>query len=151
MKVVRLTNLHTGRLPPPSQAIFLVLISVRSWVNHRAIVRPEGLCQCTIPMIQSGIEPAAFRVVAQCFNQLRHPVPLCMTPTLCYLTFKRQTNKSVSWLITSLNLIVAPCIFCRITSIYQPTNTHIISHRTLLKHFKTLRHVLILSDHHQGA
>ena len=41
--------------------------------------------------------------------------------------------------------------FCRITSIYQQTNAHIISHKTLLKHFKTLRHVSILSDHHQGA
>jgi len=41
--------------------------------------------------------------------------------------------------------------FCRITSIYQPTNTHIISNKTLLKHFKTLRHFSILSDHHQGA
>jgi len=50
-----------------------------------------------------------------------------------------------------INLIVAPCIFCRITSIYQSTNAHIISHKTLLKHFKTLRHVSILSDHHQGA
>ena len=38
-----------------------------------------------------------------------------------------------------------------ITSIYQPTNAHIISHKTLLRHFKTLRHVSILSDHHQGA
>ena len=38
-----------------------------------------------------------------------------------------------------------------ITSIYQPTNAHIISHKTHLKHLKTLRHVLILSDHHQGA
>ena len=27
----------------------------------------------------------------------------------------------------------------------------IILHKTLLKHFKTLRHVSILSDHHQGA
>jgi len=33
--------------------------------------------------------------------------------------------------------------FCRITSIYQPTNAHIISH-------KTLRHVSTLSDHYQG-
>jgi len=44
--------------------------------------------------------------------------------------------------------------FRRITSIYQPTNAHIISRKTLLKHFKhfkTLRHVSILSDHHQGA
>ena len=38
-----------------------------------------------------------------------------------------------------------------ITSTYQPTNAHIISHKTLLKHFKTLRHVSILSDRHQGA
>ena len=44
--------------------------------------------------------------------------------------------------------------FRRITSIYQPTNAHIISHKTILntlKRFKTLRHVSILSDHHQGA
>ena len=41
--------------------------------------------------------------------------------------------------------------FRRITSIYQPTNAHIISHKTHLKRFKTLRHVSILSDHHQGA
>ena len=40
--------------------------------------------------------------------------------------------------------------FRRITSIYQPTNAHIISRKTHLKHFKTLRHVSILSDH-QGA
>jgi len=38
-----------------------------------------------------------------------------------------------------------------ITSIYQPTNAHIISYKTLLKRFKTLRHVSILLDHHQGA
>jgi hypothetical protein len=55
------------------------------------------------------------------------------------------------WITERINLIVAPCIFSRITSIHQPTNAHIISHKTLLKHFKTLWHVSILSDHHQGA
>ena len=38
-----------------------------------------------------------------------------------------------------------------ITSMYQPTNAHLISHKTHLKHFKILRHVSIVSDHHQGT
>jgi hypothetical protein len=56
------------------QEIFLILISVRGWVDPSTIVRPEGLCQWKIPVTPSGIEPATVWLVALCFNKVRHVV-----------------------------------------------------------------------------
>jgi len=91
-KVVNLT--HRPFLP---QEILLVLISVRDWVDPKAIVRSEGICQWKIPMTPSGIEPATFRFVAQHLNHCAAAVPT-------YAMYSRLIKDTSSITISSVTL-----------------------------------------------
>jgi hypothetical protein len=63
---VRLSALHASHPSPPGR--FLVLISVRVWVDPRTIVRLEEFGQLKNPMTSLGIKPVTFQLVAQCLN-----------------------------------------------------------------------------------
>jgi hypothetical protein len=83
--VVRFLALRAGRSLPPGR--FLILISDRSLIDPRAIMRLEGLGQSKNPIFSSGMEPAT--------SQIRYRVPpdfLHINITLVVLNVCRESE-----------------------------------------------------------
>jgi len=67
MKVVKLSDLRTGRLYPPGDTPWYSFLLEAESIP-RSYCGPEGLNQLKIPMTQLGIEHATFWLVAQCLR-----------------------------------------------------------------------------------
>ena len=103
--MVRLSAIRTGRFYPRKYSWYSFLLD--------ATVRPEGLRQWKIP---SGIEPATFRLVAQCLNQLRygvsHTEDVCgldivhdVRPTFLKVISRWEFVKTEHLLVLLLNIV----------------------------------------------
>jgi len=105
---------HMRRLPLPPQQIFLVLISVRGWVDPWIVMRPGGLSRWQI-WTPLGIEPATFWLVTQSLNQVYHCVPqvkVIVDWYWLYCSYCKCPTPHVWWNIWSREVNVYTCLWC---------------------------------------
>jgi len=101
---------------------------------------------CRWREIQEGAVELTQRTSMECIvYHMRRVKVMAVLTCRVYVTFH-----SVVTCLAELHFIIVG-IEAEVISTYQPMNARIISHNTHLKHLKTLRHVSILLDHHQGA
>jgi len=82
----------------------------------------------------------------------RHITPLSLSLQLQIVIYTFEIMFLIRNVSELSRLLMVPVLRFMFFHFNLSTNErNIISHKTLLKHFKTLRHVSILSDHHQGA
>ena len=103
--VVRLSDLRTGHFYP--QEILLVLISVRRWVDHRAIVRSEGYVNKKFQWHQLGIEPATFQFIAQHLSHCATAVPFERLIHVSIEEFVARIPQWTHYLLTSSDSLPA--------------------------------------------
>jgi hypothetical protein len=92
MKVVRVSAVRTGRLYTPriySYYSFLLEAESSHWHDpsgHSAAGRIMSMKNSN-----DAIEPATFRLVAQCLNQLRHRVPPCFVDACLMANLSKES------------------------------------------------------------